>query len=177
MFRIHVVLAFAALLVGAAAPAQPIANESDVRAALVLRLAKYVTWPAERDPAASPPLAICVFGPDPIATSLRALAPDPARIAIRRIAGDSADLLECHVVVFASDAPVDVNYALARLAGQPVLTIGASERFARGGGMLGLVNREGRIAFVVNNDAAKRAHLAISSLLLQIATVVPGGAR
>ena len=31
-------------------------------------------------------------------------------------------------------------------------------------------------AFVVNNDAAKRARLAISSLLLQIATVVPGDA-
>lgn len=165
----------AALLVGAAVRAQPVASEADVRAALVLRLAKYVTWPAGHDPAAGPPLAICVFGQDPIAASLRALATDPARIEIRRMGGDSADLLQCHVAVFAADAAVDVNYALVRLAGQPVLTIGASERFARSGGILALVNRDGRIAFVINNDAAKRAHLAVSSLLLQIATVVDGG--
>lgn len=176
MSRFHLVVALVALLVGASSPAQPTANESDVRAALVLRLAKYVTWPAGREPSATPPLAVCVFGSDPIATSLRSLAPAAARVAVRRIAGDSADLLECHVVVFAADAAGDVNYALARLAGQPVLTIGASERFARSGGMIGLVNRDGRIAFVVNNDAAKRARLAISSLLLQIATVVPGDA-
>lgn len=164
----------AAVLAGGSASAQPQASEAELKAALVLRLAKYVTWPATRDPATDPPLTVCVVGQDPIGGSLRSLATDPARVEVRRMAGDAGDLLRCHVVVFASETDVDVNYALARLAGHPVLTIGGSERFARGGGVLALVNRDGRIAFVVNNDAAKRARLAISSRLLQIASIVQG---
>lgn len=164
----------AAFLAVGSASAQPQATEADLKAALVLRLAKYVTWPAPRDPVAEPPLTVCVVGEHQIGGSLRALATDPARIEVRRMAGDAGDLLRCHVVVFGSETEVDVNYALARLAGHPVLTIGATERFARAGGVLSLVNRDDRIAFVVNNDAARRAGLAISSRLLQIASVVQG---
>lgn len=171
-----VALASTAFLAVGVARAQPEATEAEVKAALVLRLAKYVTWPAERDPATTAPLIVCVVGDDPIAGSLRALSSAAARVDVRRVGGDSSDLLQCHIVVFGSDNAVDVNYALVRLAGQPVLTIGATERFARTGGILALVNRDGRIAFVVNNDAARRGHLAISSRLLQIASVVTGGA-
>ncbi|NJN05898.1 MAG: YfiR family protein [Rhodobacteraceae bacterium] len=62
---------------------------------------------------------------------------------------------------------------LAALKGRPILTVGDFHPFAARGGMIGLVQRDSRLAFEVNVDAAKDAGLTLSSRLLQLATLVP----
>lgn len=156
-----------------AAVARPgTAREDDVKALLVLRLAKYVTWPAADVPRGA--LRVCAVGAGMAAALDRAAAGD-SDVVVRPVAGDTGDLLACDVAVFGDGADIDVHYALVRLAGQPVLTVGGTDTFARDGGMIALVTRDRHVTFVVNLGAARRGGLQISSRLLQIATLVDGG--
>ena len=63
---------------------------------------------------------------------------------------------------------------LNRLDRRPVLTIGDSEGFARGGVIINLAKARGKIRFEINLEAAKRGGLSISSKLLKLATIVEG---
>ena len=65
---------------------------------------------------------------------------------------------------------------LERLAGQPVLTVGEGDGFARRGGVIGLVVESNLARFEVNLHAAQRTGLLLSSKLLGVARVVEGAA-
>jgi len=56
--------------------------------------------------------------------------------------------------------------------GSPVLTVGDVDGFAEAGGMIGLINADNRVQFEINNEAAQRANLKISSQLLRLARLV-----
>jgi hypothetical protein len=49
------------------------------------------------------------------------------------------------------------------------------DRFAMQGGVLGLVEFEGKVKLEVNIEAAQQANLKISSQLLKLARIVRGG--
>jgi hypothetical protein len=155
---------------GARAAVEP--REAEVKAALVLRLVKYVGWPPGRAPQANEPLRVCAVAAADVAGALEDAARDGSRVTVHRVGGDTGDLLRCHVVLFADDPGIDLDYALLRLASQPILTVGGSDSFVGDGGMLALVTRERRVTFVVNLAAARRAGLRISARLLQMSTVV-----
>ena len=53
-----------------------------------------------------------------------------------------------------------------------VLTVSDIDRFARRGGVIGLVLEGDRIRFEVNLKAAERAQLRLSSDLLKLASIV-----
>ena len=65
--------------------------------------------------------------------------------------------------------------AVLRAVGQwPVLTVSDAPDFAAAGGIIGLRERTGRIRFDINQGAAKRAGLSLSSQLLRLADdVIP----
>jgi hypothetical protein len=147
-------------------------READVKAALVLRVVKYVGWPPGRAPQANEPLRVCAVEAAAVAAALEHVAREGSRVTVHRVGGDTGDLLRCHVVLFADDPGIDLDYALLRLASQPILTVGGSDRFVDDGGMLALVTRERRVTFVVNLAAARRAGLQVSARLLQMSTVV-----
>ena len=58
------------------------------------------------------------------------------------------------------------------LEGHSVLTVSDMEGFAQQGGVINLVIRNQRLGFEINEDAAQRANLKISSKLLKLAKVV-----
>jgi YfiR/HmsC-like len=61
---------------------------------------------------------------------------------------------------------------LANLRGTDALTVGETEGFAPGGGIIQLVLRDNRVRLMVNVEAAERARLKISSKLLALAEIV-----
>jgi hypothetical protein len=87
------------------------------------------------------------------------------------------DLRQCQIAFFPTNSDADVAYALSKLEGMAVLTVGESEEFAKRGGTLALVTRDQRVGFTVNLSASKRSNLTISSQLLSLATVIEGGKR
>jgi hypothetical protein len=150
-------------------------SEHEVKAALLFRVAKFIDWPAEAFTSPSSPFVMCVVGAEaPLRAfnSLEGKQVNAHPIAVRRVTGDMLDLRQCHAAFFPDDGAADVDYALGKLQGVPVLTVGENEQFARRGGSLALVTREQRVRFTINLQASKRAGLIVSSQLLQLATVV-----
>lgn len=164
----------------AAAPTNPNVSESAVKAAVLYKVAKFVEWPAASFANARASIVMCIVGRPASLPAFESLAGKEIGshpIDVRLITGDMLDLRQCHIAFFPSDGGADIDYALSKLQGMPVLTVGETERFPTRGGMLALVTRDQRVRFTVNLAASKTSKLKISSQLLNLATLVEGGAQ
>ena len=155
-----------------AAQAQPAASATEVKAAYLLNFARYVEWPPGTFSDSAAPLLICVVESDALQDALRRVAAGrtvnghPVRLQVVRSAEEP---VTCHVAYFdASHGPS--GHSLETLwAGQPVLTVGEGEDFLGGGGMIGFVVVEQTVRFAINQEAAARARLRVSSRVLALA--------
>lgn len=148
-------------------------SEYKVKAAFLLNFGKYVEWPPS---AASGDLAICVLGDDPFGSTLddtlEGRTVGKRSVKARRVSS-VAQAGACSILFVSRTESVDA--VLSGLAGEPVLIVGEQERFARKGGMINFVEVDQKVRFEINEAAAKRAGLKISSQLLKLATIVEGG--
>jgi len=155
--------------------APPIASEHEVKAAILYRVAKFIEWPANSFANSDAPFFVCVVGDENVLRAFDSLADKTLNghnINVRRVTGDMLDLRLCHAAFFPADGGADIDYALGKLKGLPVLTVGDAENFAHRGGILALFTRDQRVKFALNLPVSKQAGLAVSSQLLQLATVV-----
>ena len=150
--------------------------EYRVKAAYLLNFTRYVEWPTLPT---SPDnvLSICVLGADPFGRVLDATVAGRTahgrRLRVRRIraAGESQG---CEVVFVGGDTWRRSPQSLDALAQVGSLTVGESEQFARGGGVIGFVIVDETVRFVVNDEARGRAGLRISSRMLSLAAAIYG---
>lgn len=176
--RLASVVLACAPFAASADPAAP--SEHAVKAAVLLRAAKFIEWPAAAFAGPGGPFVVCVVGDEDSARAFDALEGkrvDHRRVVVRRITGDMLDLRQCHAAFFPHDFTADVDYALGKLEGTPVLTVGESNEFAQRGGSLALVTRDHRVNFTINAGALRRAGISVSSQLLQLATVIDANQR
>ena len=151
-------------------------SEYQVKAAFLLNFGKYVEWPAAA--LAHDALAICVLGSDPFGSALdQTLAGrrvGSRRVKARRVADVSA-AQGCNILFVSRAKPARLDAVLTGLEGQPILLVGEQERFASKGGIINFVEVNQKIRFEINESAARRAGLKISSKLLKLATIVEDG--
>ena len=150
--------------------AQP---EYRVKAAIVYKVAKFVSWPSSAFDSNQAPLVMCITGKDPFGQYIDNLDGKNIRgrpLVVRRVDNDALSLQRCHVV-FVPEGSAE-REILAALRSRPVLTIGDSATFAETGGVLGLSLENNRIAFEINLDAAKNSGLDISASLLQLSKII-----
>ena len=155
-------------LAGAAAP------EYQVQAAFLFNFAKFVDWP-EGTLARNGTMNVCVMGDDPFGPILdRTVAGKTVHDRPIRVAhvSDVSDVSQCHVLFIAASERRELPRLLPALAGLSILTVGEMASFAQSGGMIGFTSEEDRVRFEINNEAAERAGLHISSQLLKLATRV-----
>ena len=151
-------------------------SEYQVKAAFLLNFGKYVEWPAAA--LANETLAICVFGSDPFGAALdqtlagRRLAGHP--VEARRVS-EVSEAHGCQILFVSRAKPDRLDAVLSGLQGQPILLVGEQERFAHEGGIINFVEVKKKIRFEINEAAARRAGLKISSKLLKLATIVEDG--
>ena len=157
-------------LVAAGAVGQT-SDEYQVKAAFLFNFAKFVEWPAQTFKSPSDSMSICVLGPNPFGRSLdEAVAGksiDGRRFVVRQIA-NAAEVPGCQILFIAS--PQKKHSPDPATVG--VLTVGESEGFAAGGGVIGFKLQGGRVRLEVNVDAADQRKLRISSKLLSLAQIV-----
>ena len=149
--------------------------EYPVKLAFLYNFTKFVEWPSDsyRDPGA--PLVICIVGHDPFSPDLegelrtRTVGGHPVEVRTLR---PTDTLSVCHIVF----VPVTEKDQAARivrgLKGSSTLTVGETEGFAVLGGIINLTVEENKLHFEVNQLAADRAGLKISSKLLSMAKIV-----
>jgi hypothetical protein len=149
------------------------ASEYQVKAAFLYNFAKFVEWPAGAGVDA--PLVIGVLGKDPFGSQIdRAVegkTVNGRRLMIKRFS--SLEAYEyCHILFVSSSERSNLPQIIAAVRNSSVLTVSETERFAHIGGIINFVTIENRIRFEINQAAAERAGLKISSKLLSLARVV-----
>jgi len=153
-------------------------SEVQIRAVYLFNLTSFVQWPpkAFTDPAA--PLRIAVYGDDEASDFIeifrkviRGERHGQRPIVIERFSA-TADPTGYHLLFIASADRKETDKLLAAVAGQAILTVGASPGFCQRGGVINLLRRGNRIGLEANVAAAKAAGLQVSSKLLRIATIV-----
>ena len=159
-----------------ALPPQPdISLEYAVKATYLYKLAPFVNWPPGTFTAADAPFDICVLGPDPFddflekAVGGRKLGTHPFKV-LRLDAIAPGD--DCQIAFIHYARAEQVRAALQALDGKPVLTVTDAEDADSSGCIVQFVIRDGHVRFEIDNAAAVRNHLAISSKLLGLALAV-----
>jgi hypothetical protein len=150
-------------------------SEHQVKAALILNIAKFVEWPAGKFKDAEAPLVLGVLGKDPFGDLLEKTFKDQkvaGRTFLIQRAALIQDLGSCHLV-FVSESERDRRGPILEALGKlKALTIGEGDGFAEAGGVLGFIRENKRIHFEINTAAAERSELKISSKLLKLARIV-----
>jgi hypothetical protein len=160
------------LSAGAAGAEPP--REARIKAVLILRLLKFIDWPADNLPRATDSLQICTWGDSPTEAALQSLQGQKIRereVRMRKLASP-LDTRACHVL-FVSESVRDVTTAQLLNSGQPaVLTISDMPDFKKRGGIITLVRQDNRIGFDIHLRQAREQRLQIGAPLLELARVV-----
>jgi hypothetical protein len=163
------------MTVGAASLFGQEVSEYQVKAAYVYNFARFVQWPERAFSDSSAPLELCVFSRSPILPDLQLTIRGKA-INGRTIRVTPVENAEqggaCHVLFFSYHESGQFRDVLARLQDTSVLTVGEGKDFVRQGGMINFVVVDDRVQFDVNQTAAERAGISISSRLLTVARSV-----
>lgn len=150
-------------------------EESQVKAAFLYNFTKFVDWPADSFPDPDAPVLIGILGEDPIGRALEGLIKarvvNGRKTAIKRFKTVAA-LEPVHLLFVSASVRKQLPLLFKALEGHSVLTVSDMEGFAQQGGVINLVIRNQRLGFEINEDAAQRANLKISSKLLKLAKVV-----
>ena len=147
-------------------------SEYQVKAAFLLNFTKFVEWPppALSDPSA--PLTICILGDDPFGPVLDQMVEGESvnghKLAVKRIHAMASTGCE---VLYVSASGADASQALSEL-GPGVLTVGDGSAFVSQGGIIGFVLDHHRVRFDINQRAAAKGSLRLSSKLLSVARSV-----
>jgi hypothetical protein len=170
-----------ALAAGGLGPAraQPVpAEENALKAAFVYNFAKFTDWPEELWNKTSN-LRVCASaGNDGFTKAVAALDAKPAvrgkPVEVRMLTRPE-DAAGCQILVLTGREGLAPWLRGVRNA--PVLTVGEAEGFAAAGGVIGLFTEGDKLRFEVNQEAAQRAGLKLSSQLLKLARLVKDAAE
>jgi hypothetical protein len=145
-----------------------------VEAAFVYNFTQFVEWPADAFASKDAPFVVAIVGEDPFAGALdQAMTGKSVNgrpVVVRHFA--SAERVEGCQVLFVPEAQDEaVSAVLARAAGRPILTVGQSDAFMRGGGAVRLFVEDGRMKFQIDPDVVDGAKLKASAKLMKLARI------
>lgn len=167
----------AALLAMPAAAGAEVAAEYDVKAAFLFNFTKFVDWPPSAFADGRSSLKLCVLGEDPFGRSLQEVAGEEVgdrKLTVLR-AGHLSDPAGCHVLFVSRSERKRLSEILPAVRNDPVLTVGDADGFLEQGGIINFVLEGSKVRFEINQEAADRAGLKISSKLMRLASrVLPG---
>jgi len=151
-------------------------TEYDLKAAYIYNFSKFVNWPSSSFEDESDDFEIVVYGSSPITEVLyKALKNRKIRgrsISIKVIY-DLKNLGDAEILFVSKDMQKDIKNIVNICEGSPILIIGdILEGFCQSGGIINFTQKSSKYRFEINNQAAQRAGLKISSKLLALARIV-----
>lgn len=148
------------------------APEYDLKAAFLFNFAKFVEWPPGAFASERSPLTICVYGKDPFGATLDSVV-QGERVGERSLLVQRPDSLddlgECHVLFVCRSAKDRLGEVMAQVSGKPVLTVADTDGFLRAGGVINFILEGTKVRFLIDQEAAERSGLQISSKLMRLA--------
>ena len=152
-------------------------SEYQIKAAFIFNFAKFVEWPREALPPPSLPMVIGILGDNSFgadfqqAFAKKSINDHPLLVKEFR---QAADVTNCHILFISSSVlnaweEKERREIMESLGRSNVLIIGDVPGFTEDGGMINFVKENNKIRFQINEPAAKKARLKISSKLLSLA--------
>ena len=150
-------------------------SEYEVKAAFIYYFTQFVDWNQGRKLSASDTLYIGILGENRFNGYLEKI------IAEKVVKGKPLDLLYadriddlkfCHILYIPPQTEKELRRIITQLDGQSILTVGDQDDFTELGGVIGFSLINSKIKFKINQDAAERANLRLSSKLLKLAILV-----
>ena len=149
--------------------------EYEVKAAYLSKFGIFVDWPKTAFDGPESPIVLCVAGDDPFGETLDKVVQGQhigARgLVVRRLQAVTRDS-GCDILYLGGSDPQFVNQALDAVNGTGVLTVTDSEHDAHAPGIVEFVIQDNRVRFNIDDEAAQRNGLTISSHLLSLALSV-----
>lgn len=155
----------------AAQPASP--SEYQVKAAFLYNFGKFVQWPANTFTNDHAPIVIGIFGNNPFHGDLeriiagKDISGHPVNI---RYVSSAPDLKGCDIVFVSTAEQENARKMIGAIQTFGILTVTEDTgNFADSGYIINFITVDDRIHFEINNAAAIKAGLTISSKLLALA--------
>lgn len=156
-----------------------------VKAAFVLNIARFVTWPPEVFEGNGGELNLCLYRRDSLGDGADVVS--GKRVGGRLLKIKQVDKLVsdsgCHILLIAEQEYAKYQRTVTSNVLHPLLTIadmtgdGASRGVSRPGVLINLIRNDTRIGIEVDLAQARNAGLKFSSHLLRLARIVGEGAR
>jgi hypothetical protein len=154
----------------------PRSPEYLIKAAYLYNFAMFVEWPEEAFASANSPIVVGVVGDDPFGAALDRTVLDKRinnrRIEIRRLRIEDEDVRRCHILFLSPAESAHLPDLAQRIGRLSVLIVGDDSDTLTRGGTIAFSVKDNKVGFAINLAAARRARLAISSKLLNLARVV-----
>lgn len=146
------------------------ASENSLKAGFIYNFAQFTEWPAD----GNPQFVICTLSRNPLNGQLSLL--NRRRIGERtlevRSGISNTGWRDCHLLFIPQEDAERAVPILRSASNYPLLTIGDFADFAQSGGHIELRENERRLQFEINQGAAQRAGLKLSSQILKLAIKV-----
>jgi hypothetical protein len=153
----------------------PARDEDTVKAAVLVKLIQFVTWPDSGFPAAGKPVSLCVLEKDRwipvLQQTVQGESLNDHPIVVIRIT-KARDANQCQILVVGGAIERE---SMEMWESSHVLTISDEDSLGLHTSMVSLNVESGRTRFKLNLDLAQKAHIRFSAKLLQLAKVVLRG--
>lgn len=163
-------LLFAPAFTGRAQNPPP--TEYQIKAAFVYNFVKFVDWPMRAFASPSSPIVIGVLGKNAFGDDLEQIVTNKV-IRNRPLQFEAfhsvTEATNCQVLFISASEDGHFHEILGALDDRSVLTVSESSDFIKAGGMINFVIVDRKVRFQINNSAARKAGLKISSNLLSLA--------
>lgn len=165
-------LALAAAVIPECAAQDAAPSEYQIKAAFLFNFAKFVQWPPEAFATTNSPLIIGVLGENVFGDNLektinhKVINERPLQFKEFHSVGEATN---CHILFISTSEKAKFSKIIQGLQGTSVLTVSETGEFIDAGGMINFVLEANKIRFEINDEAAKKAGLKISSKLLSLA--------
>lgn len=155
-------------------PAPAPAPEAVIKAKRISMFPPFVQWPEAAFESPGAAFSICILGADPfgpvIDEAVRGQKVGPHPIEVKRLAKVEKPS-SCHLLYLGARGPVAAE-ALAAVKEAPVLTVTDADGPDDPRGIIDFRKRGRDVRFAVDQEAARKAGLVVSSKLLSLAVTV-----
>jgi len=147
-------------------------TEYQIKAAFLYHFAQFVEWPPQAFAGPKSPLIIGVLGENVFGDNLeqtirnKTINNHPFQFKEFHSVEEATN---CHILFICPSEKNRLPKILEAVIGTSVLTVSETDHFTEAGGMINFVIKNDEIRFQINDEAAKKAGLKISSKLLSLA--------
>jgi hypothetical protein len=148
--------------------------ETQVKAAFIYNFARFVEWPARSSPGA---IRIGILGRGDLALSLEEVTRGKSvngRLLEVAHLNSIAEADRCEILLIERSETKHLKDIVLAVAGKPILTVCDGGNCWRDGVMIAFRIVEESVRFQINQEAAERAGLKVSSQLLKVAIPAEG---